>query len=64
MTYLWAYLVAFVRLFAIMAMAYYVASTLLGMDLRSWIGPFWYIGAVSALAGPIGLWINRMENEK
>lgn len=64
MSYIWAYLVAFARLFAIMVVSYYVASALLGMDLRSWIGPFWYIAVVASLAGPIGVWIDKVENEK
>jgi hypothetical protein len=64
MSYIWAYLVAFARLFAIMVVSYYVASALLGMDLRMWIGPFWYIAVVASLAGPISVWINRMESEK
>jgi hypothetical protein len=64
MSYLWAYLVAFARLFAIMGVAYYIASIVLDMDMQSWIGPFWYIGVMASLAGPIGLWINRMESEK
>lgn len=47
-----------------MGVLYFVATILGEMDLRNWIGPFWYIGIASSLAGPISVWINRIENEK
>jgi hypothetical protein len=59
MTYLWAYLVAFVRLFVIVGVSYFVAYTLMDMDLRPLIGLLWYIVVTAALAGPIGVWIDK-----